>query len=231
MTYFSSVENQLKNANYIIDIVSIINPLVTAIFAFVIAGFYRMSKIFGRSYIFLGLAYLFMTTAELIYTIQYDVMEIDPYPSIADLFFALHSIFWISHIVTNIRYFGTTINYKKLIILITIFCIIVVSYIGITLYQTHLEPNFEFFYGLMFVSLSGITLPFVIYAVMLFKNSALGKAWYVLLLSFLINISGDVWYYYLEVFEQYDLYHPVNFFWYVGYWIQTYALFKHKKVT
>ncbi len=231
MVYFSSLDEQTKNANYVIDIISIINPLVTAIFAFVIAGFYRMSKVFGRAYIFLGLGYLCAATAEVIYGVQYDIMQIDPYPSIADLFFIAFNILWITHIVTNIRYFGTTFDYRKLVIFMMIFCATVFPYIGVTLYQLHLEPNFEFIYGLLFVVLSGITLLFVVYAVMLFKDSALGRAWYVLLLAFLINISGDVWYYYLEVFEQYDLYHPVNFFWYAGYWIQTYALFKHKKVT
>jgi hypothetical protein len=231
MVFFSSLENQTQNANYVIDIVSIINPLVTGIFAFVIAGFYRISKTFGRAYILLGLAYLSASIAEVVYGIQYDVMKIDPYPSIADLFFAALYVFWIAHIVTNIRYFGTTLEYRKLIIFIAIFCAIVFSYIGVSLFQLQLDPNFEFFYGLFFVVLSAITLPFVVYAAMLFKDSALGKAWYILLLSFLINISGDVWYYYLEIFEQYDLYHPVNFFWYRGYWVQTYALFKHKKIT
>jgi hypothetical protein len=231
MIYFASFDGQGKNANYVIDVVSIINPLVTAIFAFVIAGLYRMSKTFGRAYILLGLAYLCAATAEVIYGIQYDIMEIDPYPSVADLFFALLYVLWIAHIATNIRYFGTTLEYRKLIIFIMIFSAIEFSYIGITLFHLQLEPNFEFFYGLLFVTLSAITLPFVVYAAMIFKNSALGIAWYILLLSFLINISGDVWYYYLEVFEGYDLYQPVNFFWYIGYWVQTYALFKHKKVT
>jgi hypothetical protein len=231
MTYFSSLEGQMKNSDYIIDIVSIINPLVTSIFAFVIAGFYRISKVFGYAYILLGLAYLCAATAELIYSVQYDIIGIDPYPSIADLFFAALNIFWIAHIITIIKYFGIELEYKKLILLITIFGAIVFSYIGISLYQLELEPNFEFFYGLSFVVISATTLPFVVYTVMLFKDSALGKAWYILLLSFSINISGDVWYYYLEIFGQYNLHHPVNFFWYIGYWVQTYALFKHKKVT
>ena len=225
------MEGQTKNADYIIDIISIITPLVTSIFAFVIAGFYRMSKVFGYAYILLGLAYLCASTAELIYTIQFDIIGVDPYPSLADLFFALYSIFWILHIVIIIRYFGTKIERQKLIIFIAIFCSITSSYTWSALYQLQLEPNFEFFYGLFFVILSAITLPLVLYTAIIFKNSALGKAWLLLLLSFLINVSGDVWYYYLEIFDKYDLYHPVNFFWYIGYWLQTYALFKHKKVT
>lgn len=231
MTFFSSFDEQAKLANLTIYIVSTINPFVAAIFAFVISGFYKMSKTFGRAYILLGLGYLCAATAEIIYGIQDNILGIDPYPSIADFFFAAFYIFWIAHIVTNVRYFGTKLSYENLIIFIGIFCAVTFSYIVVSLYQLQLEPDFEFFYGLIFVALSGATLPLVVYAALIFKDSALGKAWYILLLSFLINISGDVWYYYLENFEQYDIYHPVNFFWYTGYWIQTYALFKHKKVT
>lgn len=231
MTFFSSFEEQARLANLIIYIVSTINPFVASIFAFVIAGFYRLSRTFGRAYLLLGLGYLCAATAEIIYGIQEDIIGIDPYPSVADFFFAAFYVFWIAHIVTNIKYFGTRLEWEKLVIFVGIFCTVVFSYVGVSLYQLQLEPNFEFFYGLIFVAISGVTLPLVAYTVLIFKDSALGKAWYILLLSFLINVSGDVWYYYLEIFGQYDIYHPVNFFWYIGYWIQTYALFKHKKVT
>ncbi len=231
MAYYGLVAGQLSSAGYIIAIVSIINPLVTGIFAFVIAGLYRMSKTFGRSYILLGVGYLCAAAAETIYGVQTEIMRIDSYPSVSDLFFAALNIFWIAHVVANIRYFGTAMEYKNLIVFIMIFCAIVFSYIGVLLVQLGMEPNFEFFYGLLFVVLAGITLPFVVYAAMLFRDSTLGRAWHILLLAFMVNISGDVWYYYLEVFGQYDVYHPVNFFWYAGYWIQTYALFKHKQIS
>lgn len=233
---------QEKNASYIIGIVFVISPLVTGIFAFVIAGFYRVSKIFGRSYILLGLGYLSSATAELIYGIQNDIIGTDPYPSIADPFYAGLNIFLIAHVVMNTSFFARTIEsesgkerryleIRTLILFISVFCGIVFSYVAISAIQPGFQPNFEFFYGLIFVALSGITLPFLIYAAMLFKDSALGKAWHILLLAFIILIAGDVWYYHLEIFGQYDLFHPVNIFWYVGYWVQTYALFKHKRVT
>jgi len=41
---------------------------------------------------------------------------------------------------------------------------------------------------------------------------------------------GDTWYYNLELFEAYNLVHPVNMFWYAGYWLVIYALIKLKKI-
>jgi hypothetical protein len=242
MIVFGTIGDNQKNASYIIEIVFILSPLVSGVFAFVIAGFYRMSKVFGRSYIILGFGYLCSTTAELIYTIQNDILNIDPYPSIADPFYAGLNIFLIAHIITITIFFAKTvesesghvrsyIEIRTLMLFILIFCSIVSIYIVLSLLHVHFEPNFEFFYGLLFVTLAGITLPFLVYAVLLFKHSLLSKAWYVLLLSFIILIAGDVWYYYLEIFDQYDIFHPVNILWISAYWLQTYALFKHKKLT
>jgi magnesium-transporting ATPase (P-type) len=242
MTVFGTISDNEKNASYVIEIVFILSPLVSSIFAFVIAGFYRMSKTFGRSYILLGFGYLCSVIAELIYAIQNDILNVDPYPSIADPFYAGLNIFLITHIITNTTFFAKTVEsesghsrsyveIRSLILYILIFCSIVFSYIVLSLFNVNFEPNFEFFYGLLFVMLAGITLPFLVYAVLLFKHSMLGKAWYVLLLSFIILIAGDVWYYYLEIFDQYNLFHPVNTLWISAYWLQTYALFKHKKLT
>lgn len=242
MVFFGSSDGQEKNASFVIGTAFVISPLVSGVFAFVIAGFYKLSKTFGRSYMFLGFGYVSSVVAELIYGIQNDVLKIDAYPSIADPFYAGLNVFLIIHVVINVRYFAKTmesgsgkhrsyIEIRTLLLFISIFCTIVFSYIGVSLFHTDFQPNFEFFYGLLFVSLAGITLPFLVYAVILFKNSALGNAWRILLLAFIVLVAGDVWYYYLEIFDQYTLFHPVNIFWYVAYWTQTYALIKHKQVT
>jgi hypothetical protein len=242
MIVFGMMGDNERNVFYVIEIVFILSPLVSSIFAFVIAGFYRISKTFGRSYILLGFGYLCSVTAELIYALQNDILLIDPYPSIADPFYAALNIFLIAHIITNTTFFARTIEsesghlhsyieIRTLILLILIFCSIISIYIVLSLSHVNFEANFEFFYGLLFVTLAGVTLPFLVYAVLLFKHSVLGRAWYILLLSFIILIAGDIWYYYLEIFDQYTLFHPVNILWISSYWLQTYALYKHKKLT
>lgn len=241
MTFFGSIEGYDELSSYVIEIIFVLSPLVSGIFAFIIAGFYRLSKVFGRSYLFLGLGYFSSVAAELIYAIQSDIMKIDPYPSIADPFYAALNIFLIIHIITITNFFARTVDsengqrqyveIRTLLIFILIFCTIVFSYIAVSISTNDFQFTFEFFYGLFFVALAGITLPFLAYAVTIFKNSALGKSWHVLLLSFMVLIVGDVWYYYLEIFEQYHIFHPVNILWISSYWLQTYALFTHKKVT
>ena len=148
----------------------------------------------------------------------------------------MHSlnIFLIIHIITITNFFARTVDsengqrqyveIRALLIFILIFCTIVFSYVAVSISTNDFQLTFEFFYGLFFVALAGITLPFLAYAVTIFKNSALGKSWHVLLLSFMVLIVGDVWYYYLEIFEQYHIFHPVNILWISSYWLQTYAL-------
>ena len=89
--------------------------------------------------------------------------------------------------------------------------------------------SFDFFYGLTFIIDSGTTSAFTIVGAKIFKEGTLGMVWLLLVIGILVNTIGDVWYYNLEIFEQYDLMHPVNIFWYSSYWLMVYALYRHKK--
>ena len=89
--------------------------------------------------------------------------------------------------------------------------------------------DFDFYYGAIFVTASATTLAFAVLGASIFRDGVLGKAWLLLVFGILLNTMGDTWYYYLELFGQYDLKHIVNLFWYMGYWIVIYALYKHNK--
>lgn len=238
----SFIEDKEKIGTYLIEIAFVVSPLFAGLFAFIIAGFYSLSRIFGRSYIVLGIGYLASVTAELLFSIQNDIMNIDPYPSIADPFYALLNICIITYVMINTNFFEKKslsndgkfhkhITNRTLSIFISIFSAVIFSYILISLSNPLFQFNFEFFYGLIFVILSGITLSFLVHGVLLFQNSILGKAWDLLLFAFIILVIGDVWYYHLEILGDYHIYHPVNIFWLSSYWIQAYALYKHKKAT
>lgn len=213
---------------YIIDIVFVINPMVTSISAFVVAGFYRMSRVMGFSYIFLGIGMLCGAIGEAIYGIQSVLLEIDPYPSIADGFFLAQSAFWIAHVTINLKYFQQSISHKHLMIFIGIFVSIVSSYLITGISSQAVESTFEFYYGLMFVMIAGILLPLFLYASISFRGGLWGSAWNLLLLGMALNVAGDVWYYHLELVGQFDDWHPVMLLWFVGFWIQTYSLWKHR---
>ena len=217
----------------IISIISFVNPLATSIASFVIWKRYSGSLVFGRAYFFLGMAYFMVFAAELTYLIYDLILNIDPYPSIADVFFFALYPFTLIHLILNIKFFKLKIfqTEKKWLFIIPIF--IIVTYVLSTILSTSGEfedyISFDFFYGLIFTLGSAITLAFAILGAKIFKEGALGTVWLLLVIGILINTIGDVWYYHLEIFEQYDLMHPVNIFWYSSYWLMVYALYIHKK--
>lgn len=209
---------------------SMINPLITSAVAFVVAFRYKDALVFGKAYLSLAVGYLAIFLGELTYAIYESVLKIEPYPSIADAFFFIQYPLILIHLILNIRFFTPVIKKFTKIVISGIPILVVLSYIVLNIINEEtLEINFDFIYGLFFVAFSSITLTFAVLGALTFRGGVLGKAWLLLLIGILCNTIGDTWYYNLEIFEQYDLTHPVNLFWYVGFWIMIYSLYKHRK--
>jgi hypothetical protein len=217
-----------EDRDQIISTVSIINPMFVAVSCFTIAREYGSSKTFSKAYLSLGCGFLSLVIAEVVYFIYDIILQIDPYPSIADVFFFALYPFILGHLIINIRFFKPKINVKEFFWMPVIPIIVISTYITLALDQIQ-ELNFDFYYGTIFVSLPAITLPFAIMGVKTFKGGIIGTSWLILVFAIIALTIGDVWYYYLEIFGEYELLHPVNLFWYTGYWIIVYALYKHKK--
>jgi len=213
----------------IISIISFTNPLIAAVVAFVIAHRYKNSHVFGRSYLLLSLSFFSVFLGEIIYLIYDLVLKVEPYPSIADVFFFAYSPFLTAHLIFNIRFFQSSIKLITKLWISAIPVTIVVFYVLFSLYEID-EINFDFYYGTVFVLATSITLTFTILGTKIFKKGVLGKSWLILLFGILALTFADDWYYYLETFGGYDLTHPVNILWYAGYWIVVYALIKHKEI-
>ena len=95
--------------------------------------------------------------------------------------------------------------------------------------QEYEEPDFDYYYGIIFVAGASITLSLAAMGALVFRGGMLGIVWMLILIGILIFAIGDVWYYWLEVYGEYDLLHPVNLFWYIPDGIVIYALYKHSK--
>lgn len=218
------------DADTIASIFSILNPLIVSTIGFFIAIRYRGSIIFGKSYMALAVGYLGIFLGEVTYMVYDIVYDIEPYPSIADVFFFMQYPLLIIHLVLNIKFFTPKIN-KIAKIWVTVMPITILIGYSI-LYMMEDGKNileFDFIYGVIFVYFSSLTLSFAVIGAIIFKEGAIGKAWILLAIGILFNTMGDTWYYNLELFDAYDLLHPVNMFWYAGYWLVMYALIKHKK--
>ena len=98
------------DTDFIISVVSFVNPLSVAIVGFVVVSRYRGTLVFGRSYLLLSLGFLSVFAGEVSYAIYDLVLNIEPYPSIADVFFFLYSPFLIFYLILNIRFFQPNLS-------------------------------------------------------------------------------------------------------------------------
>lgn len=203
-------------------------PLAVSIGAFSIATRYGMSQVFGKSYLFFALAFFSVFLAEVTYYTYDVIFEIDPYPSIADVFFFALYPFLAAHMLINFKFFKTKISVPRKIIFFAI-PILISSLYGWLAYQEIGQIDFDFAYGMIFVIGTSSALSLAVLGSFVFRGGLLGIVWMILLIGVLLTTTGDVWYYYLELFDGYDLLHPVNLFWYASYGIMLYALYKHVK--
>ena len=225
--YVNFVSNP-DDADNIISIFSFLNPLAVSIASFIVAAKYIDAGVYRRAYIALGFAYLMIFLGELSYLIYDLVLEIEPYPSIADVFFFLQYPLTIAYLIINIKFFST-ITSKYKIWIIALPSLIIAGYASNAFSELG-EYGFDFFYGVSFVASASVLLAFTVLGATIFREGLLGKAWMILVIGILSLTIGDTWYYHLELIGEFDLIHPVNLFWYAGYWIIIYALYKHKKI-
>jgi len=199
-----------------------------AVASFVVAYRYWGSSIFGKSYFSLGIAFLLLLLGDITY-IYFDwILEIDPYPSIADVFLLAYYPFVIFHVARNVTYFKRSIDWATKGFLIAIAAIIIFIFGFFSLTDLG-EASFDFYFGLASVVPGAVIFCLAILGVVVFRQSVLGTAWLLLAMGILIFTATDVWYYYSELFGQYDTLHPTNALWLLGHLIIVYGLYKHQK--
>ena len=223
---------EVETADNVVLIFSIITPLSASVIGFIVALRYGGAKIFQKAYLSLAAGYFVIFLGEITYLIyNYYYPELDPYPSIADVFFFVQYPMILIHLLLNIKFFSPKLN-KISKIWVTTFPIAIVAIFTILsgFGMNDFKPNFDFYYGTIFVYVSSLTLSVAVIGAIIFKEGVIGKVWFLLVVGILFNTVGDTWYYNLEIFSQYDLVHPVNLFWYAGYLIVIYALVKHKNI-
>ena len=219
------------NADMIVSIFSFVNPFIVMISGFFVAKKYRGSKIFGKSLLALSFGFLSIFLAEVTYMIYDIVYNIEPYPSIADVFFFMLYPLLLIYLFLNIKFFTSEISKRAKIWIILMPFLVLLGYSILSTFEAEISIfEFDFYYGIIFVYIVTLTLSVAVVGAFVFKEGVIGKAWVVLVYGILLLTIGDIWYYNLELFGEYELTHPVNMFWYAGYWVIVYALYKHKKI-
>ncbi|NND86492.1 MAG: histidine kinase [Nitrosopumilus sp.] len=217
------------DAGVIASVIAVSLAAAVAFFSFIVSR-QNETGILAKSYFSLGLGFTSYVIAELLYYSMEMIFGIEPYPSIADLFFFAVYPFTLIHLILNIRFFHSGFsNFQKIAVFI-IPIIALAVYVALSISIPDAELGFDFYYGLIFVVAASVTLSFSIVGAVIFKEGALGAVWLLLVIALMINAAGDVWYYHLEIFGEYFDAHPVTVVWYVANLFIVYALIKHLKI-
>ena len=212
-----------------IDIVFTMSIATCAVASFIVSKRYDHSAVFGQAYLALGIAFTAYAIGDIIYNFQTTVLKIDPYPSIADIFFFAQYPFIIFHLIRNIKFFRRKINRVTKIWLAAIPVALVLLYSYFT-FQHEGYSLFDYYYGLPFVAASATSLSFAVLGIQVFRQSLLANVWSLLAVGIFLNTLGDMNYYYLEIFGLYTRTHFVNVLWFVAPLIITYSLYRHYKI-
>ena len=213
----------------VIDVIELSLQVTAMITAFVISKMYWPGKIFGKAYFALGISFGMWLAGELIWQIYENILFIEPYPSIADIFYFAFYPFAIYHMLTNLRGFKVKFTKKTIswMTLIPVGILVIYSYAAITEWG---GTNFDYYYSLIFIIAASVSTSFAVLGALTFRSSAFAVVWSLLAVGLFLHIFGDIWYYYLEIFGAYTNTHVVNALWQAGWMVIIYSLYKHQKV-
>lgn len=183
---------------------------------------------FAISFYVLSVGFFCSSAAEILYFV-FNFTNVDPFPSIADVFFFGIYPFTMVHLIININFYQneSTLRSKIGIILLTL--LIISIYVYFAFYSSELD-NIDFYYGLIFVSGAACITSVGLYGAFVVRKIPLGRSWFLLVTGILIGTVADVWYYALELINVYTPDHIINLFWYASYLIIFYSLYKHYKI-
>jgi len=205
---------------------------ICAISSFLVSKKYRGSEVFGRSYFFLGIGFVCWFIGDIGYYYYEFVLQEDAWPNPFDVFFIGANLFTSFHLILNTRYFRPQWNNSMKVLLIAVPIVLVAIY-TIVAYQewgNYEELPFDLFYGGIFTVAVGIELGLVILGASVFRKTILRDTWLLLLSGFFLWSMADIWFNYIEIFEEFSQTHPANTLWMTSFMVVIYALYKHNKV-
>ena len=227
--YLTNLDDEMLVESSVI-VISLSGEIGTGFVALLAARHYWNSEVFGRSFLFLSIAFFSVAIGEIIYNVYLFVYDIDPYPSIADVFHFMLYPFSFLHLFLNIRFFtNNQVSFISKVWMVSIAVVITLGYAYSAIMELLSEYPLDLYLGILFVAGAATITSVSIYGARITSKVPLGSAWFLLMIGIFLGTVGDIWYQHLELFLSYETTHIVNLFWYSSYAVIIYALYKHTK--
>lgn len=192
--------------------------LVTISFAIVAKQFEFLSTRQGLSMTLIAFGFVLWTAAEGTWFIYY-LIDQDPFPSIADLFWIVGYIAFIAAISINARTIRMKFNRQMLATWIVISSIIAVVVIGFDVIPLlAVDVSIETLITIVYPIEDILVIIPALVILLKFKSGEVAKPWGILILGFILTAVGDILYAFAENIGVYSSpYSPVDLFLMLGY--------------
>lgn len=185
----------------------------------------KIQEISKKSLIFLILAFCSWFTAELTWNLHEHVLDIDPYPSIADFFYISAPIFMFISLIIFLHASSDRIK-KKYIIFASLVSLSILIPILIMTFQANSETDFfEIAVALIYPIVDALLIIPAIIAIMFSFQIKKNSFWILILIGIISFIIADNMYLILIIDDRYFDGHPIDILWLISYVTWTFTMY------
>lgn len=185
----------------------------------------QIKEIPKKSVIFLALSFVSWFIAEQTWNFYEQVLDVDPFPSIADVFYVCAPVFMFISLVLFLKPFKNQISKKIILLAISISAVLLIPTIIIT-YESDNDQLFESVITIFYpVSDSLVLIPVIITILFVIKKKT-NPFWMMILIGILMFIAADTAFLFLESTDDYPQHHPIEILWLLSYLIWFYSLWR-----
>jgi signal transduction histidine kinase len=186
-----------------------------------------------KSIIFLALSFTSWFLAEQTWNLYEHVFMIDPYPSIADVFYISAPIFMLISLTIFLKSTGKKISKKSIVVASIISLIILVPSLIFTLDIDAENDPIEIIIAVSYPVVDAILLVPAIITILFLISKRSSFFWLMIIMGILIMLSADTGYLFLVIADEYVDGHPVDILWVSSYtiwaYMMAYIIFESKK--
>ena len=185
----------------------------------------KIEDISKKSLLFLSISFISWFTAELTWNLFRHVLEIDPYPSIADFFYIAAPMFMFISLILFLQPLQNKIKKTHVIFSSLISTLILIPILIITFEVNSEVVWFEIAIAMIYPIVDAILLVPAIIAILVSLQAKKNSFWTMILIGIIIFIVGDDLFLFLVIDDQYYDGNPVDILWLTSYVIWSFTIY------
>ncbi len=186
---------------------------------------HKIKEISKWSLLFLALSFTSSLAAEQTWNLYEHVLDIDPYPSIADLFYLSAPILMFISLVIFLRPISHKIPKKNILFAITVSTLVLVPSMIITLDASIEDNTIEIMIALAYPIVGAILIIPAVIAILFSIQNEKNFFWLMIIIGIVVVFAADTIFLFLVIDDSYQDGHPVDILWITGYTIWAFMMY------